>query len=376
MRIDGYYIIVATNLKKETLMAKIVKKKKTQKLIVLILAIALVLVIGIFAYLVGLGAVDPKDDEDITVTIPTGSGASTIVHILDEEGLVKSTFCAKINARIGGYNSLQANTYVFNKTMSFRKIMKAINTGDFNYVSKKSINIIAGYRIPQVATAMAAELPYTEEEILKTWADKDYLKKLINDYWFLTDEILASDILYPLEGYFYADTYYVTDENQSIDQATRMFLDRMDTELTLRKDKIAKSGFTVHKFLTLVSIVTKEGGSIDEDLPTVAGVFINRLNKGISLGSDVTVNYIYQQDKVNLTKSQLANDSPYNTRIHTGLPPSPICAVLDSRIDAVLNYKKTDYMFFYGCPDGSVIFSKTMEEHNKAAADNPWPEDK
>ena len=357
-------------------MAKVRSKKKKQKLIVAVLAVLLVLAAGGFAYTIGLGPVDSKDDTEITVTIPTGSGASSIVYILDDAGLVKSKLCAKINARLGGYNTLQANTYIFHKDMSFREIMKAINTGDFDYISKKSVNIIAGYRIPQVAEAMAAELPYTKEEILKVWNDKTYLKKLIKKYWFLTDEILDGRILYPLEGYFYADTYFITDENSSIEQATEMFLDRMDSELTSRKDDIKKSGFTVHQFLTLTSIVTKEGGSLDKDLPKVAGVFVNRLNKGMSLGSDVTVNYIYQEDKVNLTKGQLANDSPYNTRKHAGLPPSPICAVLGSRLDAVLHYEKTDYIFFYGCPDGSVIFSKTLEEHNKAAAENPWPEDK
>ena len=260
--------------------------------------------------------------------------------------------------------------------MSFPEMMRAINTGDFNYISKQSINIIAGYRIPQVAEAMAAELPYSQKEILKKWSDKKFLKELINDYWFLTKDILDDDILYPLEGYFYADTYFITDENSSIEEATRMFLDRMDKELTSRKDGIKELGFSVHEFLTLTSIVTKEGGDIDEDLPTVAGVFMNRLKEGMSLGSDVTVNYIYQEDKVNLKQSQLNNDSPYNTRKHAGLPPSPICAVLDSRMDAVINYADTDYLFFYGCPDGTVIFSKTQAEHDKAAADNPWPEDK
>ena len=334
----------------------------------------LVLVLGF--YTMGLRSVDSKDTNNITVNIPVGTGASGVVYILDDAGLVRNTLCAKVNARIGGYNSLQANTYVFNKSMSFPEMMRAINTGDFNYISKQSINIIAGYRIPQVAEAMAAELPYSQKEILKKWSDKKFLKELINDYWFLTKDILDDDILYPLEGYFYADTYFITDENSSIEEATRMFLDRMDKELTSRKDGIKELGFSVHEFLTLTSIVTKEGGDIDEDLPTVAGVFMNRLKEGMSLGSDVTVNYIYQEDKVNLKKSQLNNDSPYNTRKHAGLPPSPICAVLDSRMDAVINYADTDYLFFYGCPDGTVIFSKTQAEHDKAAADNPWPEDK
>lgn len=357
-------------------MSKFRIKKKQKPFVFAGLAVLFILVLVLGFYTMGLRSVDSKDTNNITVNIPVGTGASGVVYILDDAGLVRNTLCAKVNARIGGYNSLQANTYVFNKSMSFPEMMRAINTGDFNYISKQSINIIAGYRIPQVAEAMAAELPYSQKEILKKWSDKKFLKELINDYWFLTKDILDDDILYPLEGYFYADTYFITDENSSIEEATRMFLDRMDKELTSRKDGIKDLGFSVHEFLTLTSIVTKEGGDIDEDLPTVAGVFMNRLKEGMSLGSDVTVNYIYQEDKVNLKQSQLNNDSPYNTRKHAGLPPSPICAVLDSRMDAVINYADTDYLFFYGCPDGTVIFSKTQAEHDKAAADNPWPEDK
>lgn len=357
-------------------MSKFRIKKKQKPFVFAGLAVLFILVLVLGFYTMGLRSVDSKDTNNITVNIPVGTGASGVVYILDDAGLVRNTLCAKVNARIGGYNSLQANTYVFNKSMSFPEMMRAINTGDFNYISKQSINIIAGYRIPQVAEAMAAELPYSQKEILKKWSDKKFLKELINDYWFLTKDILDDDILYPLEGYFYADTYFITDENSSIEEATRMFLDRMDKELTSRKDGIKELGFSVHEFLTLTSIVTKEGGDIDEDLPTVAGVFMNRLKEGMSLGSDVTVNYIYQEDKVNLKQSQLNNDSPYNTRKHAGLPPSPICAVLDSRMDAVINYADTDYLFFYGCPDGTVIFSKTQAEHDKAAADNPWPEDK
>ena len=357
-------------------MSKFRIKKKQKPFVFAGLAVLFILVLVLGFYTMGLRSVDSKDTNNITVNIPVGTGASGVVYILDDAGLVRNTLCAKVNARIGGYKSLQANTYVFNKSMSFPEMMRAINTGDFNYISKQSINIIAGYRIPQVAEAMAAELPYSQKEILKKWSDKKFLKELINDYWFLTKDILDDDILYPLEGYFYADTYFITDENSSIEEATRMFLDRMDKELTSRKDGIKELGFSVHEFLTLTSIVTKEGGDIDEDLPTVAGVFMNRLKEGMSLGSDVTVNYIYQEDKVNLKQSQLNNDSPYNTRKHAGLPPSPICAVLNSRMDAVINYADTDYLFFYGCPDGTVIFSKTQAEHDKAAADNPWPEDK
>ena len=151
-------------------MSKFRIKKKQKPFVFAGLAVLFILVLVLGFYTMGLRSVDSKDTNNITVNIPVGTGASGVVYILDDAGLVRNTLCAKVNARIGGYNSLQANTYVFNKSMSFPEMMRAINTGDFNYISKQSINIIAGYRIPQVAEAMAAELPYSQKEILKKWS--------------------------------------------------------------------------------------------------------------------------------------------------------------------------------------------------------------
>ena len=78
--------------------------------------------------------------------------------------------------------------------MSLPEMMKAINEGDFDYVSRQQFTVVEGATVPQAAEAMAKELPFTKDEILAAWADKTYLNKLINKYWFLTDEILADGI--------------------------------------------------------------------------------------------------------------------------------------------------------------------------------------
>ncbi|NLY86980.1 MAG: endolytic transglycosylase MltG [Clostridiales bacterium] len=336
------------------------KKRKRLSLIIAVLAILLVIT-GVYAF--GLSPVDPGNDEAIVVDIPSGTGASQVVYILDDAGLVRNVFFAKINARIGRYNSLQANAYIFSKGMSFPKMMNAINKGSFEYISKRSVEVADGARLEQVAAAMSKELDFSAQEIMDKWSDKKYIKKLIDKYWFLTDEILSDDVIYPLEGYLYADTYFVTTENSTIEEFTEMCLDRMDAELTPRKDQIKASGFTVHKFLTLTSIVTKEARAGDQ--PEVAGVFINRLNKNMSLGSDVTVCYIFQEDRVELKVSQLESDNPYNTRKFEGLPPGPICQVVGEGMDAVLKYKKTDNIYFFADADGKVHFFKTQAEFEK-----------
>ena len=340
------------------------KKKKKNKgcgcLVLLILVLAVLVGAGGY-YTLGLRPVDPNSEEKVVVEIPNGSGSSAIVEILDDAGLVKNKTCAKINSRIGGYNSLQANTYIFSPSMSFKEIMTIINEGTFEYISKESVEVKDGARLQQVAEAIAEKLPYTADEILEKWSDKEYLNQLIDKYWFLTDDILDKDIMYPLEGYLYADTYFVTTDNSDIEGFTEMCLDRMDEVLTERKDAIKASGFSVHELLTLTSIVTKEATA--EDQAGVAGVFMNRLDQGMSLGSDVTVCYIFQEDRVDLKVSQLESTNPYNTRTFAGLPPGPICQVVADAIDATLNYEKHDYLFFIADEQGIVRYSKDQAGH-------------
>ena len=337
------------------------KKKKGCGCLVLPILILAVLVGAGGYYTMGLRPVDPKSEEKVVVEIPSGSGASAIVEILDEAGLVKNKFCAKVNSRIGGYNSLKANTYILSPSMSFQEIMKVINTEDFDYISKESIEVKDGARLQQVAEAMAEQLPFSADEILAKWSDKEYLNELIDKYWFLTDEILDDDIMYPLEGYLYADTYFVTTDNSDIEGFTEMCLDRMDSELSERREAIDASGFSVHELLTLTSIVTKEATA--DDQAGVAGVFMNRLDKGMSLGSDVTVCYIFQEDRVDLKVSQLESTNPYNTRKYAGLPPGPICQVVGDAIDATLNYEKHNYLFFIADENGIVRYSTDEAGH-------------
>ncbi|MDO4485788.1 MAG: endolytic transglycosylase MltG [Bacillota bacterium] len=348
------------------------KRNNKIKIILIVVIIAIVLITGgSMMYLNGIGAVDSGNKETVTVDIPEGSGASYIVQILDEQGLVKNTTFAKIHARIGGYDSLQANSYMFSKSMTLPEMFEAINTGDFNYISKEKFTIIEGASIPQAAEAIAAEMPFTADEIIKKWSDRDYLESLIKKYWFLTDDIMNKEIMYPLEGYIYPETYFVTTEAPSIEEITTSILDKTDEELTARKAEISASGRTIHEFLTLASIVENES-LFEKDRPMIAGVFINRLDKDMPLQSDITVLYALQEKRVDVTYDDLEVESKYNTYKNTGLPVGPVCAVPGRTMDDVLNYEKSDYLYFFATEDGKVLYSKTVEEHNKLVKDNMW----
>lgn len=349
-------------------------KRKSSRFKIILAAVLIAVVVitgGSIVYLSGLGAAAPDDTDTITIEIPEGSGASYIIEILDQNGLVKNKVCAKIHARIGGYDTLQANSYMFTKSMTLPEIMDAINTGDFNYISKNKFTIIEGATIPQAAEAMSAELPFTSDEIIKKWSDSKYLKTLIDEYWFLSDDILNDGIMYPLEGYIYPETYFVTSDSPTIEEITAMILAKTDEELTKRKSEISASGRSVHEFLTLASIVENES-LFEKDRPVIAGVFINRLNKDMPLQSDITVLYALQEKRVDVTYDDLEVDSQYNTYKHAGLPIGPVCAVPGHTMDDVLNYEKTDYLYFFATKDGEVIYSKTVEEHNKVVEENVW----
>ncbi len=342
------------------------------KLIVIIAAALVIIISGAsLVYLNGLGAADEGNDKTVTVEIPSGSGASAIVDILDSEGLVKNSTFAKIHARIGGYDSLQANTYMFNKTMTLPEMMEAINTGDFNYISKEKFTIIEGATVDMAAEAMAEELPFTAEELKAKWSDRDYITSLTEKYWFLTDEVLADGIICPLEGYLYPETYFVSEEDPSLESITEMMLDKTGQELSKIKKDIEKTGMTVHEFLTLASIVENES-LFEEDRAKIAGVFINRLEKNMPLQSDITVLYPLGERRVEVTYDDLEVDSKYNTYIHQGLPVGPVCAVPARTMDDVINYEKSDYLFFFATEDGKVLYSKTAQEHEKTVEENKW----
>ena len=345
--------------------------KKIRTIVIVIAAAVILLLAGLAVYGSGLGPVDKSDDEPITVTIPQGSGAMNIIDILDETGLVKNKTMAKIHMKLGGYDSLQANTYIFSKDMGLKEILKAIDTGDFNYLSKNQFTLVEGSTVPQYAAAIAEKFSYSAEDILAVWNDREYLSTLIDDYWFLTDEILQEGIMYPLEGYLYPETYIITDEDATIQEITQVILAMTDEKLCQRKEAIEDSGHTVHQFLTLTSVVENES-LFQEDRPVIAGVFINRLEQGMPLQSDITVLYALQEKRVDVTYEDLEVDSRYNTYKYSGLPVGPVCSPSAPAMDDVLDYEKSDYLFFFAKEDGTVIFSKTLEEHEKAAKENAW----
>lgn len=341
--------------------------KKKKIIIGLGATIIVIMALITFLYFDGIKAPSNKSEE-VIVQIENGTSRSGILDVLEEKGLIKNRFAADIFVKFNHFNTLQANTYVLNKNMDLETILTIMNTGDFDYLLKTKFTIKDGTTIPECAKAIGEALGLNEAEVLNVWQDESYLRSLIDEYWFITDEILNPEIVYPLEGYLAAETYFVTDMDPTVETVTKYALDQMDANLKEYKDKIENMNMTVHEFLSFAAVVQGEAG--DDESAMIAGVFINRLNQNMLLQSDATVNYANQTKTIDVTYTHLSVDSKYNTYKYTGIPVGPICSVSTKTIDACLNYKENDYLYFvadaWGShPTGEVFYSKTYEEHMK-----------
>lgn len=352
---------------------KVKKSKKGRKFgkgKALLIAIAVILIAGIVFYVSGTGAASDVS-EDVSVTIEQGSLASEVLDTLDEAGLVKNKFCAKIYMKLHSGDSPQANSYAFNRSMRLSEIMNAMADGDPAYVIRNSITVVEGSTIPQVAAAVSDGMDVSQKKVLAKWSDREYLEDLIDEYWFLDDVILDKDIKYPLEGYLYPSTYFVTEDEQDIEKITAMMLDLMGDNLETIRDEIEELDYSIHEFLSFASVVEGET-QIPEERAKVAGVYWNRLNQGMKLQSDITTLYALGVKHVDVSTEETAVDSPYNTYVYEGLPVGPVCAVQIDTMNAVIHYKKHDYLFYFSLEDESIIYSKTYKEHLKAIRENDW----
>ena len=151
------------------------------------------------------------------------------------------------------------------------------------------------------------------------------------------------------------------------------FLDRMKRESDRfwkeREAKLARSGLSREEAVTLASVVYEETKR-KEEMPRVAGVYVNRLRRGMPLQADPTVKFALGDFSIRrVLFAHLEVDSPYNTYKHAGLPPGPICMPSIAAIDAVLDFEAHDYLYFCAKDDlsGAHVFARTLPEHNRNA---------
>ena len=315
--------------------------------------------------------VDKKDDTSIDVVIPSGSSTKKIASILKEKNLIKNELYFSLYVKYNSKKSLKASTYQLSKSMNLDEIIKSLEKGSTYDPEALVLTFKEGERITSYADVIAKNTDYTAEEVLQLMQDRSYIATLVNDYWFLTPFILNTNIYYPLEGYLAPDTYFFK-KDATIQDIIKRLLDEEEKRLKEYKDSQTLTEANIHEILTMASIVELEGTNT-ENRKAIIGVFNNRLNIGMNLGSDVTTYYAVQKSmKSDLTSAEFATTNPYNTRASNmggKIPIGPICNPSDSSLEASINPDTNDYFYFVADKYGKIYFTKTMKEHEAKIAE-------
>lgn len=327
------------------------------KLLLLLLAVSVLLAFSGCSAFQSTDPVDPNAKESVVVTIPKGSGTGVIADILKENGLIRSKGGFKKLAKdLRLESQLKAGDYELNRTMSAEEILKKIAAGDV-YSSKIKVVIPEGYELKQI------EAKLLELKLIDKDAFEDAVANGDFDYAFLKGIPNGSN---RLEGFLFPATYQFEPGTSEKDILDKM-LSTFDAHFKPEYYKLAENaGMSVVEAVTLASIVEREA-KLDSERPTIASVFLNRLNGGKRLESCATVQYALGERKTKLYYKDLEVESPYNTYRHKGLPPGPIASPGAKSIEAALKPAQTDYLFFHTTDknDGSHIFTKTYQQHTQ-----------
>lgn len=352
--------------------------KKVIIIVSAILSFFVISIIGLFIFYKSSLEPTGSASEGVQVTIENGVSSRNIVDTLYNSGLLKNKYAGYLYMKLQKDSILQAGLYDLNKGMSFPEIIDIICNGKV-VDNSISVTFVEGKRLVSYAKKINETFGYSEEEILNTLQDKEYLQELIDKYWFLTDAILNDNLYYALEGYLYPDTYLFA-EDASIKDVIEKMLNETSNKLSDYKDEIEKSGYSVHELLTMASIVELEGANSD-DRKGVAGVFYNRLKSGWSLGSDVTTYYgaKIEMSERDLYDYEINEVNNYNTRpaaMAGKLPIGPICSPGFDAIVASLEPAEHNYYYFVADKNKKTYYNVDLQGHietiNKLKKEGLW----
>ena len=284
------------------------------------------------------------------ITIEMGATVDQIAQQLRDAGLIQSTWAFKLY--VGSKDvreSLEAGTYSLAPSQSVPQIVSQLTHGK---VATNLVTILPGQRLDQVRETLI-NYGFSASDVDKALQPEAYAKHAA-----LVDKPVGAS----LEGYIFPDSYQKTANTIPTEIITNA-LNEMDKQLSPdMRAAFAQQGLSTYEGIILASIVEKEV-SKQEDRAQAAQVFLKRLRTGITLGSDVTAYYGALRDHKEPTVDY---ESPYNTHLHAGLPPTPIGTVSASSLYAVAHPAQTDWLYFVSGDDGVTHFSRTLDEHNAA----------
>lgn len=359
--------------KKDIIREKLLEKQSEARVvrkIVFIVSISLVLLIlviaggGYFYVTSALKPVNPGSKLEKKVDIPIGSSVSEIATVLQQNGIIRNVEVFKYYVKLKNEGGFKAGEYVLSPSMNVEEIINRLKTGKVFISAIVKMTIPEGTQLKEIADIMANAVKQKDAAVINQLNDRQFIQKLMAKYPdLLTNEILNSSVKYPLEGYLFPATYSFYKPNPSVEEMVTAMLDKTRSVLSAYQSEIKQKKLSVHELLTMASLVEEEA-TAKTDRKKIASVFYNRIKIGMPLQTDPTVLYAEGKHKEKVFYKDLEVNSPYNTYLHTGLPPGPIANAGITSIEAALEPENTDYYYFLATPSGSIIFTKTLEEHN------------
>lgn len=268
----------------------------------------------------------PKDfSNKHFIKIENGKNLSEISALLKDEKIIRFEWIfSGAVIFIGGQTDIKSGDYFFNEPVSVFVVIKRLLAGDFG-IKPMRITIPEGSTVKDIANLFSDFENFDKDE-------------------FFT---LAKS----LEGYLFPDTYFFLPNVGANDVIEKM-----------KNNFVKKIGEIKYDDLIMASLIEKEVAN-EDDRRIVSGILWKRLKSGMLLQVDAVFHYINGENLSRVTFSVLEKDSPYNTYLYKGLPPTPICNPGLDAVNAALNPRESSYWFYLSDRDGNTYFSKNFEEH-------------
>jgi UPF0755 protein len=334
-------------------LVKLVRKK----LLVTFLAVGLfTLAVGVLFFILTrqfLFEGPEKKGREVVYEVKLGQSFPSLAQDLKKLGVIKNAQAFALYARVSRQiPKIKVGEYGLNTSMTPTQVMRVITSGQSIL---RSLTIPEGYSIFEIAELLEMKGYASRSEILKLSFDKNFVRKVLG--------VERSS----LEGYLFPETYLLTKY-----MGAEKILSEMIQTFKTHFEKVPKPypmGWNDLQVVTMASIIEKETGAPHER-QLISSVFHNRLKKNMRLQTDPTVIYAKAlrdgKIQIDIKKSDLSWDHPYNTYMRAGLPPGPISNPGFEALKAAVNPAITDFLFFVSQNDGTHVFSESYEKHNQA----------
>lgn len=294
---------------------------------------------------------------DAQITVAQGDSLNTIIRDLKEQKAITSKLLFKLYSKChGNPETIHPGTVSIPKGSGYREIYERIVNPNSDEVS---VTIPEGMELREIADKLE------KTGLIEKSKFYDAIKNHSFDYAFLKDAPAGEN---RLEGFLFPDTYAFSKTLDNEVTILEKMLKRFDQIYTKTlSEKAGKLSMTDYEAITLASVIEREARTTD-DFYLVSSVFHNRLKRTDNLRylqSCATVQYLLKERKSVLSAKDIQIDSPYNTYRYPGLPAGPICSPGKAAIEAALQPKQTNYLYFLNDSEGKLHFSATYAEHQK-----------